>query len=267
MSDYGRADLVRVLDEVGIQAGDTVYCHSNIGLFGRPEGIGSADELTRLYFDVLTRHLGPAGTLIVPTYTYSFCRKQPFDPAVTPSAMGLLAEYVRRHPDAVRSADPCFSVAVLGRDPGRFCDGLPPNSFASGSTFDRFAAENGKVLCLNHPGCTLLHYVERRLKVPYRFDKAFHGTMTVEGVAQTMDWEIFVRYLSDDRLEHDPLPFVTRIKEREMARWRQLGRGEVLAITAAEVFDAVASALPDSPWLLTEAHAAGITPVIDITRR
>jgi len=267
MADYTLADLRRVLDETGIERGDTVYCHSNIGVFGRPEGIGSSHELAQMYLDAITDAIGPTGTLIVPTYTYSFCRKQTFDPATTPSAMGLLAEWVRTRPGAVRSADPCFSVALLGRDPDRFCHDLPANSFAPGSTFDRFTAENGKMLCLNHPGCTLLHYVERQLAVPYRFDKPFTGTMTVNGNSRTLDWEIFVRYLSDDRLEHDPHPFVDLIKSTGMARWRPLGRGEALTITARQVFDSVAQALPNAPWLLTEAHAAGHIPVIDSSQR
>lgn len=263
MADYTPAQLRDALAEVGLGAGDTVYCHSNIGLFGRPEGISSAAQLAQTYLDALLDAIGPTGTLLVPTYTYSFCRKQLFDPAQTGSAMGLLAEHVRTRPNAVRSADPCFSVAVLGRDGERFCHDLPPNSFAPGSTFDRFAAENGKILCLNHPGCTHLHYVERQLRVPYRFDKAFHGVLRQQGRDCEMDWEIFVRYLSDDKLEHDPHPFVARIKSSGAARWRALGRGEILAITARDVFDCVAQALPQSPWLLTEAHAAGIDPVVD----
>lgn len=267
MSDYCPEDLARALDQVGLAAGDTVYCHSNIGLFGSVAGVADRDTLCRLYFDAIMDRIGPSGTLIVPTYTYSFGQRQSFDPDHTESKMGMFAEWVRRHPDSIRSHDPMFSVAVIGNRADRFCTDIPPNSFAQGSTFDRFAKENGTVLCLNHPGCTLLHYVERELGVPYRFDKRFEGEFIHDGRSTIIHWEIFVRYLSDDLLSHDAQPFVAAEKAERRARWTALGRGEVLAIRAADVFETVRDQLCRHPWFLTAAHAAGRSPHMDPTCR
>jgi aminoglycoside 3-N-acetyltransferase len=267
MADYTAGELRDALASLGIEAGDTVYCHSNVGLFGRAEGAGSADALCEMFLDAIMARIGPGGTLIVPTYTYSFSGGQNFDVAATASKMGLFAEWIRRHPDSVRSPDPCYSVAVVGRDPQRFGRDLPNNSFSPGSTFDRFTREDGKILCLNHPGCTVLHFFERELGVPYRFDKEFDNEMTADGVARRLSWKIWVRYLSDDLLAHDPWPYVDAIKQPGRARWRQLGRGEALAIGAQQAFSIVRDGIAANPWFLTKGFAADRTPVIDQSRR
>lgn len=264
MADYSAAELRQALRHAGLVAGDVVYCHSNIGFFGKTDDASTREALCELFFDAIMDIIGPQGVLLVPTYTYSFSNKLVFDPLSSATKMGLLAEWVRQHPDAVRAHDPFYSVSAIGHQPERFCFDLPPNSFAPASIFDRFFKADGKVLCLNHPGCTLLHYVERELKVPYRFDKGFEGDMVVDGETRHLRWDIWVRYLSDDLLIHDPQPFVATIKRDGIARWRALGRGEVLGISAREVYATLARELPKHPWLLTDAHAKGITPRLDV---
>ena len=263
MPDYSAAELRQALQQAGVRRGQTLYCHSNIGFFGQANGVASRDALCQLFLDALMDTLGPQGLLLVPTYTYSFSNSQVFDVANSASRMGMLAEWVRLHPQAQRAHDPFYSVAALGQGAARFVADLPPNSFAPDSLFDRLLQSDGQVLCLNHPGCTLLHHVERLLQVPYRFDKTFSGQRIVDGQTQTLDWTIWVRYLSDDKLAHDPAPFVHAIKRGGVARWCSLGRGEVLGIAARDVLSTVREALPQSPWLLTAAHGAALPPHID----
>jgi aminoglycoside 3-N-acetyltransferase len=260
VADYTSAELDAALLRAGLASGDVVYCHSNLGFFGQAQDATTRTSLCELVFDRILRIIGSHGVLMVPTYTYSFSNQQTFDPLSSSTKMGLFAEWVRMHPDACRAHDPFYSIAAIGHRPERFCFDLPPNSFAPDSIFDRFYQAGGKVLCLNHPGCTLLHYCERELKVPYRFDKSFQGQMVINGAARTIDWKIWVRYLSDDLLIHDPHPFVTVIKEQGWAHWQRLGRGEVLAIPARSVMQCLQKNLPLHPWLLTAAHAKGIEP-------
>lgn len=267
MADYTRGHLAASLAALGLGPGSVVYCHSNIGFFGALEGVKSRDELCEAVFDAVMAAIGPDGTLVVPTYSYSFSNGQDFDVAATVSKMGLFAEWVRRHPDSVRSADPCFSVAAIGPRARGLCDGLPPNSFASDSTFARFLALDGTLLNLNHPGCTLLHHIERVLQVPYRFDKAFEGELVEGERRQRLRWEIFVRYLSDDLLAHDPWPFIQAMARAGLSRRQALGRGEVLAMTARDVFATVEQGIARDPWFLTAASRAGRTPRLDVSCR
>jgi aminoglycoside 3-N-acetyltransferase len=254
LADYGAADLREALAALPIERGDILFSHSNIGFFGRPEGIRSADELCQQFMDILRERIGPEGTFVVPTFTYSFPRRQVFDPAETGSAMGMLAEWVRRHPEARRSADPSYSVAALGGRADELTRDPPENSFAAGSFFDRFHADGGKILNLNFDaGSTFVHYVERRLDVPYRFDKTFRGQIRIDGVEQEAASTIWVRYLSDDLLEAAFEPMDALAREKGLFKTVPLGRGEISLITADDTFKLIEDTLPHRPWLLTRA--------------
>lgn len=266
--DYSFEQLAEALDAVGIKKGDVLYCHSNIGFFGRPCGQFSREELCQSFLEVVLSAIGNLGVLIVPTYTYSYSNGLVFNPVSSPSKMGIWAEYIRKSSVSMRSHDPFFSVAAIGNAPERFCKELPSNSFEKNSTFDRFYRDNGKILCFNHPGCTMLHYVERELRVPYRFDKYFRGQFQREdGQQESREWGIWVRYLSDEMLAHDPFPFVEYVKNERIARWTHLGRGEILSISAHDVFEVVKERISQFPWFLTKAHMQGVEPNIDTSYR
>ena len=108
-------------------------------------------------------------------------------------------------------------------------------------------------------GSTLAHYVERELKVPYRFDKSFHGTIRENGADRSARSVIWVRYLSDDALVAAFEPFDTLARARGLFPTRPLGRGSIGVISARDTYDLIAQTLPVRPWFLTKAEAMGIT--------
>ncbi len=263
MHDYTGIEIRNILSEVGILHGDTVYCHSNIGLFGLIDNYQAKEQVCEEFYNALLDIIGQRGTLIVPTYTNSFSNNQVFDSKNTTSNMGVFAEWVRLHSESVRSHDPAYSVAAIGAKANYYCDNIPNNSFSKDSVFDRIFTNDAKILCLNHPGCTYLHFVERELKVPYRFDKTFNGNQLIDGNIVNQDWTIWVRYLSDDKLIHSPTKFVKYIKNKSIAKYSNLGRGEVLSISASKVFDAVRLGLQDDPWFLINADSDDDSVLID----
>ena len=111
--DWTQNDLQRGLSSVGVRPGDTLFTLSNLGYFGIPAGGLTADNAFDTALGALRAAVGPEGTICVPTFTYSFCRGEDFDPASTPSSMGLFPERVRQLPSALRSEDPLFSIAAL----------------------------------------------------------------------------------------------------------------------------------------------------------
>ncbi len=113
-ANYDRAAIDACLAGLPLDAGDIVFSHSNIGFFGRLEGAQNGAEICAALAEAILARIAPGGTLVVPTFTYSFPSRAVFDVEETGSKMGLFAEWVRRHPDARRSADPCYSVAALG---------------------------------------------------------------------------------------------------------------------------------------------------------
>ena len=177
--------------------------------------------------------------------------------------MGVFAEWVRTHTDSIRSLDPFYSVAAIGTDANYYCDNIPKNSFSRGSVFDRILTKNAKILCFNHPGCTFLHFVERELKVPYRFDKTFACSQFINGNIFNQNWTISVRYLSDDKLIHSNTKYMKFIKNESIASFAKLGRGEILSISTSNVFTSVEIGLKEDPWFLINADSNDISVKID----
>src|SRR3990167_4449912 len=93
-----------------VMPGDDIMLHSSLVPFGKIEG--SLDG----FYDAVRDHLGQESTIIAPTFTLSFQRNQPFDIQETPSAksIGCFSEFLRKRPNAVRSACPLFSMVAEG---------------------------------------------------------------------------------------------------------------------------------------------------------
>lgn len=258
-AEYDRAAIDACLAGLPLTAGDIVLSHSNIGFFGRLEGAKTGAEISAVLADAILKRIGPNGTLVVPTFTYSFSAREIFDVEASGSKMGLFAEWVRKHPDAKRSADPFYSVAALGARADDLTRAVPENSFGLGSFFDRLHKAGGKFLNMNFDaGSTHVHYVERELRVPYRFDKTFTGTIREKGVERAAKSTIWVRYMSDDALAAAFEPFDKVARARGKFVTRPLGRGAIGVITAQDTFDLIKETLPSRPWFLTKAEALGV---------
>lgn len=256
---YNYLDLRKALSYLPIERGDIIFIHSNLGFFGRQEGFLSSDQLCEMFFEEVMAVLGEKGTLVVPTFTYSFPNKQIFDPVESSSGMGVFAEWVRRHPDSIRSEDPCYSVSANGGNALPMVYNVPKNSFGDDSFFDRFYRAGGKILNMNfNAGSTFIHYFERKLHVPYRFDKTFDGMVMKNGKKVHTSSTIWVRYLSDNALEFDSEPFDKLARENNYFRVVSMGRGQIGLISASDIYKIICETLPKRPWFLTKAESLGV---------
>ena len=259
MTDYSKADIKAALDRLPLERGDVVFCHSNLGFFGRAEGASDASSLCEMFFDCIMERIGGHGTLCVPTFTYSFPRGEAYSPDC-PSKMGAFSEWVRVR--GWRSPDPCYSVAAVGDEAQFLTECAPENSFDSQASFwARLRDMDGKILNLNFDaGSTFVHYVERDMNVPYRFDKTFMGCISEGGTSRLARRStIWVRYL-DDALEARFEAFDALAREQGLFHTEPLGRGEMGVIGANETYGLIYNTLLTRPWFLTKAEVLGVTP-------
>ncbi len=267
-ADYDKSRFVQALAECGLRPGDTVFCHSNIGFFGLPAGGMNAANIRATIIDGFLELLGPKGTLAVPTFTYSFPRGEAFDWQQTPSTCGILTELVRQDPRALRSQDPCYSVAAIGAKARQLTENAPVNSFGPNCFFERLLELDGVICNLNFDAAsTFIHYVERKLQVPYRYDKLFRGRFIDHGQAQQRDSIIYVTDLSNALTTAEFEPFDQLAREQGLVKTARVGRGAVVTIRAHDTFELIADTLPQRPWLLTlagkQGRQADIRPCLD----
>ena len=261
-SDYSISDIYSSLSSLGLESGDTVFVHSNIGLFGRCGLADTSDVLCEYFYLAIMDHINPGGTLIVPTFTYSYPRKEVYNNR-SPTRMGLFSEFIRKKNTSIRSDDPCYSVAACGDRAEEMTVGVGRNSFgSSNSFFSRFVHAKGKILNLNFDigaGSTLIHFFERKLDVPYRFDKRFLGTSILDGRELSGESTIYVHYLHPS-LVSDITTFDNLARKHGMFRTAKLGRGEMGVISADHTHKLIAVTLVTRPWFLTKAEITGVIP-------
>lgn len=205
------ADVRRAFLTAGIGAGDTVMVHSRLFTLGRFAHQFGKDEILDLFIDTLKEIVGHSGTLIFPTFSLSVCRTGVFDTDTTPSEMGILSERARRRSDSRRIAHPLYSVALIGNIDHRLMEARTDTSFGPGSLFDILHQINAPTtqqdtvkfmtigMGVPTEGITYIHYIEELCGVPYRYHKAFTGSIrgrTDQPEPYTVDF--FVRDLSTE---------------------------------------------------------------------
>ncbi|HTY22676.1 MAG TPA: AAC(3) family N-acetyltransferase, partial [Desulfomonilaceae bacterium] len=263
-SHYSFNEMRDALQRCGLNRGDTVLCHSNVGFFGRPKEGGTAEIIVQTILGAFQEVLGPDGTIIVPTFTYSFCKGEEFDPENSSSKMGLFAEMLRRHPLARRSEDPIFSVAALGARSQELTENAPQECFGKNCFWERLLNADG-VICfmnldLNY--CNFNHYVERCLNVPYRYDKLFTGYITKNGIKKKSSAIHFCRDLSNPgTLQSVELLTETAVREGAL-RSCPVGRGQLVCIRAAEIYCLTEQGFKSNPWFMTVSAKAAKPPIL-----
>lgn len=109
---YNADDIVQQMIFLGMKKGSVVCIHAAMKEFYNFQG--DANELIDKILDVIT----PEGTLLMPAFPKRTCildKNFVFDPKITPTAAGYLAETFRKHPGVIRSINTQHSVCAIGK--------------------------------------------------------------------------------------------------------------------------------------------------------
>lgn len=246
---------------MGVSPRDALFVHSDVRSALRVEGATAREKMA----NVLTGLRGavPDGTLILPTFTYSFCRGEDFDVDATPSTVGVLTEEFRSRPGVRRTPEPIFSTAIDGPLPPEWEERLlaagDHDAFGPASIFAYLREVDAKLLFfgVGFEYATFVHHVEQLLEVPYRYFKDFHGAVSAGDVTQRVTARYFVRDLEGDvEVYLDALADV--LVRDGTAEIRSLPDGPELLLTSASAVEtAVRREIAANPdFLLRRGHPA-----------
>lgn len=159
-----------------------MLCHVGLLLMGLPREMLAGQSAAQVLHQTLREVLGPQGTLLVPTYSYSFCRGEVYDPLASPSRLGPFGEYFRKVDGVTRSLEPIFSVAGQGPAAAGLFSDLPRDCFGPGCLYERLEAAGAKVLTVgvNLHYFTGLHHLEQLAGVPTVFSR-FSAAISARG--------------------------------------------------------------------------------------
>jgi aminopeptidase-like protein/aminoglycoside N3'-acetyltransferase len=252
---YSEADLVAALRSAGIARGDLLFVQADLESLGGARDCDSAAQRAALALRALRVVLGDSGTLVVPVYTFSFCRQERFDEERSETAGGPWSpsaeflEEVRHQPDAVRSRDPIHSVVALGPAAHALLDGLPSTCFGPDSLQHRLRLAGGKIcgVGLGLHELTMVHHAEVMMSVPFRYKKLFTGEITRNGETRRAGWVYDVRMpgrsseLDSERIGHAR-------REPGLLREAAVGQGLLRVVDAERFYEFVCAGIATDPW-------------------
>jgi len=151
---------------LGVRPGGILLVHSSLSALGYVPGAA------RTVIDALRQAVGPDGTLVMPTHSWSQMAKgcRTFDVRRTSSCVGQITEQFRQMPSVIRSRHPTHSVAACGP----LAEDLAANHDRSdtpcghGTPYERIMELDGQVLLLG---------------VGTIANTCFHATEAIAGVA------------------------------------------------------------------------------------
>jgi aminoglycoside 3-N-acetyltransferase len=197
--------------------------------------------------DSFLHALGENGTLLLPLFNFDFCSGVPFDLRTTPSQMGALTEAGRLRPGTLRTGNPIYSFAVLGKRCDLFREVDNFSGYGSDSPFGILHKHGGKIAVLDLPdqmSMTFYHYVEESVSVEYRFHKRFSASYTdAAGVTNERTYGLFVRKIDEGVVTRvDPMGEL--LWEKGLYSGDRPGTGSGLRVIDAQaLYDEVASAI------------------------
>lgn len=161
----------------GVRSGDTLMIHGDAIVAAQLTSITDKERLKALYYEILN-YLGDSGTLVVPTFTYSFAKSKSYNVQESPSLIGKFSEEFRLQFPEYRSRQPIFSVTAVGKYQKEFQEVSLDDCFGKKSCFDLLYELNAKLMNLGCDlGLTFTHYVEQCVGVKYRYFKDFGGKL------------------------------------------------------------------------------------------
>jgi len=183
-TNRANTELSADLESIGIRAGDCLIVHCTF------KSLKDSGATPKNVIDGLLNALGSNGTLMMPTFTYSYSgiyNVIPFNPRTTPGyANGILSETFRCRHGILRSAHPTYSIAVIGKhaefltSQRELCSPL-----GRGSSFEDALMLNTKILLLGigNNRNSMIHHVEVAAGLPYNdipFREFWKNTALVE---------------------------------------------------------------------------------------
>jgi len=240
---YTVSSLVEAIRSVGVKQGDLVYLSTQLYGVGPIDGISSRNCYLSAVYDAFRSVIGREGTLVVPTFTQQVGRfGVPFVLETTECLTGIFCEYVRQLEGSVRSLHPVFSVSAIGPKAESVCNDVSGVAFGYDSAFDRIVRLGGKAVCIGfdfYSGhiVSLMHYVETAFAVPYYYNKLVTAPVYASGRMIDKPFVINVKY-RDVGCEFDYRRYIDVLSEARLIRSAKIGRGEIHAVLAQEMFQA-----------------------------
>lgn len=196
-----------LINSIEIEKGSIIDVVSDMRLLmlkAREKGVRFKGED---FIEALKEAVGSEGTLMLRMFNWDFCKGIPFDAATTKSHVGALGNYALKMPEFRRTRHPIYSWMVWGKYADELCEIDDDNAFGASSIFAwQYNHDNAYIIRFTdteYDGRTYFHYVEDKLKVPYRYPKNFTADYKdADGNVSQKTYSMLVHDMQDTRGSH-----------------------------------------------------------------
>jgi aminoglycoside N3'-acetyltransferase len=203
--------LRSVLDELGVTRGETIYLAIDMARLPLPHWPVALnrnairdreDRWCAFLFEHIIEALGPHGTLLIGTFSYSCGNPEiPFVVEETRSEIGPFTNWVRQQPQSIRSLHPIFSVTGIGPKAGNILTNTGGAAFGPCSPFGRLTAHGARFVNLGIPfrqSLTYVHHLEQCYGCNHRYHKTFSGVVFQNGQKVKREFLGYMRWRGVD---------------------------------------------------------------------
>lgn len=253
MVSISNEDFLKAIRNIGLKEGDTVFLHSDLRIFGFPEGTTSRDEVLKFYYNGFRRVLGvKSGTLAVPAYFYEYARYgEPFDVDRSPvsAPLGVFSSYIVSMQGRVRSCNPLQSIAAIGGQAEELCGGNSVSGYGATSPWHKLRMMKGKIVFLgvSVQPMTYVHYIEQQFGVPHLYFKVYPYPIIKNGKPLPGYPISAVRFL-EFGIEYDLMPFENELNKRGVLKSEYLGLGKIMVVDAEDAYQIGIELLDKNPY-------------------
>jgi aminoglycoside 3-N-acetyltransferase len=195
--------------------------------------------------DALFEAIGPRGTLVMPTLSFSWVGLgSPYDKRRTLSKVGAITEAFRRRPGALRSSHPTHSVAACGAKARFIVSGhsLDQPVFSKKGAYGKLYELDARILMMAPLGTnTIMHMAEELAGVPLPDFRAhvMRGRKRIEVTVKRAPWHANFE-------DHYRVLF-----ERGLIRSTALGEGKIHYMRARDAVDVACENVRRNPLMVT----------------
>jgi aminoglycoside N3'-acetyltransferase len=156
-----RDDIRKAIRHLGVAPGDLMIVHSSY------KSLGGVEDGPEAVARALVDAVSPGGSVFVPTFNYG---NDPYHPATARSFDGVVTEFFRKLPGAVRSLHPTHPLAGMGPHAQAILEGHHTvHAFGAGSPCWKLWEINAWVLLIgvSHEANSVAHVAEELTRMPY----------------------------------------------------------------------------------------------------
>ncbi len=260
MKNLNSISFKKVLNELGVKPGSTLYITGNLGNLGLPhnlsgEKIKGRNQILDFYLNGILDSIGTNGTIVFPTHSFNLIEsKDVFDPNQTPTNY-TLSEYLRTTLKANRQLHPYSSLASYGRHSEKIISkNITKHPYGTDSPY-KFLEENDCIfISLGLPArksISAVHYCEFKVGVPYRYTKSFKHYICTNTKEYLEEFFLYVCYekvkiIRDKNIKIFAIPSIKRF-----IRTQLIGNSIIESIPLNIFINETSKAMLNDPYIWT----------------